>query len=60
MSDAGVTLTNIIDRIPNTYNTNERWVVKKMRSEYVHRIAAILPIVYFKKIRCNILAINLP
>ncbi len=48
MSNAEVTLANIIDRIPNTYNINERWVVKKMRLEYVHRIATILPIIYKK------------
>jgi hypothetical protein len=35
MSDARV--TDIVDRVPNTYNTDERWVVKKIRSEYVNR-----------------------
>jgi hypothetical protein len=32
MLDARVALANIVDRIPDTYNTNERWVVKKMKS----------------------------
>jgi hypothetical protein len=32
MSDARVALANIVDRVPNTYNIIERWVVKKMRS----------------------------
>jgi hypothetical protein len=48
MSDAKVTLVNIADRVPNTYNTNERWVVKKMRSEHANIIAIILPIIYQK------------
>jgi hypothetical protein len=46
MSNAKVTLAEIIDRVPSTYNTNEGWVVKKMRSKYVNRIVAILPITY--------------
>jgi hypothetical protein len=48
MSNAKVTLVNIVDRVPNTYNTNERWVVKKMRSEDANIIATILPIIYQK------------
>jgi hypothetical protein len=32
MLDAKVTLANIVDRILDTYNNNEKWVVKKMRS----------------------------
>jgi hypothetical protein len=48
MSDAKVALANISNRVPNTYNTNERWVVKKMRSEYANIIATILPIIYQK------------
>jgi hypothetical protein len=48
MSNAKVTLVEIADRIPNIYNINERWVVKKMKSEYVNRIVAILPIIYQK------------
>ncbi len=31
MSDARITLVDIVDRVPDTYNTNERWIVKKMR-----------------------------
>jgi hypothetical protein len=46
MSNARITLANIVDRVPDTYNTNEGWVVKKMRSKYVNRIATILPIIY--------------
>ncbi len=46
MSDAIVTLVIIADRVLNTYNTNERWVVKKMILEYVNRIIAILPTIY--------------
>jgi hypothetical protein len=48
MSNAKVALVDIIDKVPNTYNTNEGWVVKKMRLEYVNRIVAILPIIYQK------------
>ncbi len=29
MFDARITLAHIIDRVPDTYNTNERWLVKK-------------------------------
>jgi hypothetical protein len=46
MFDAKVALTKITNKVPNTYNTNERWVVKKMRPEYVNIIVAILPIIY--------------
>jgi hypothetical protein len=46
MSNARVTLVDIVNRVPNTYNTNERWVVKKMRSKYANKIVAILPIIY--------------
>jgi hypothetical protein len=48
MSNAKVALKDIKDRVPDTYNTNEGWVVKKMRSEYANRIVAILPIIYQK------------
>jgi hypothetical protein len=37
MSNAKVALANIADRVLNTYNTNEGWVVKKMRLEYVNK-----------------------
>jgi hypothetical protein len=48
MLDAKVALANIVDRVPNTYNTNERWVVKKMKLEYANIIVIILPIIYSK------------
>jgi hypothetical protein len=48
MLDAKVTLANITNKVINTYNTNEGWVVKKMRSEHVIRIVAILLIKYQK------------
>ncbi len=48
MSNAKVVLTYIVDRVPNTYNTNEGWVVKKMKPEYVNRIVTILPFIYQK------------
>jgi hypothetical protein len=48
MYDAIVTLVEITDRLFNTYNNNERWVVKKMRSEYDNRIVSIMPIMYRK------------
>jgi hypothetical protein len=31
MFDAIIALADIVDRVPGTYNTNEGWVVKKMR-----------------------------
>jgi hypothetical protein len=46
MFDAKVTLAKIVNRILDTYNTNEGWVVKKMRLEYVNRIVAIILIIY--------------
>jgi hypothetical protein len=46
MSNAKVALAEIINIIPNTYNTNEGWVVKKMRSKYANRIAINLPIIW--------------
>jgi hypothetical protein len=48
MFDARVTLANITNRVPHTYNTNEKWVVKKMRLEYANNIVAILSIIYQK------------
>jgi hypothetical protein len=48
MSNAKITLTNITNRIPYTYNTNEGWFVKKMKLEYANIIVAILPIIYKK------------
>jgi hypothetical protein len=58
MSNAKVALANIANRVPNTYITNEGWVVEKMRLEYVNKIVAILTI-FTKRIRCNILTISL-
>jgi hypothetical protein len=48
MSNAKVTLTSIVDRVLDIYNTNEGWVVKKMKPEYVNRIVAIFPIIHHK------------
>jgi len=48
MFDAIVALENIVDKVPNTYNTNEGWVVKKMKSKYANKITTILPIIYKK------------
>jgi hypothetical protein len=53
MSNVRVALANITDKVPNTYNTNEGWVVKKMRSEYANKTVAILSIIYQKdKVQC--------
>jgi hypothetical protein len=46
MSNAKVTLIDIADKVLDIYNTNEGWVVKKMRSKYANKIVAILPIIY--------------
>ncbi len=46
MSNAKVALAKIVNRILDTNNTNEGWVVKKMRLEYPNRIIAILLIIY--------------
>jgi len=46
MFDAKVALVEIVDKVLDTYNTNERWVVKRMMSKYANRIIAILPIIY--------------
>jgi hypothetical protein len=48
MFDARVIFADIVDKILDIYNTNERWVVKKMISKYANRIVAILPIIYQK------------
>jgi hypothetical protein len=48
MSDVRVALAELTDKILDIYNTNERWVVKKMRSRYANRFAAIMPIIYQK------------
>jgi hypothetical protein len=41
-----VALVDITDTVLDAYNTNERWVVKKMKPEYVNMIVAIMPIIY--------------
>jgi hypothetical protein len=46
MSNARVALVDIVDKVPNAYNTNERWAIKKMKPEYVNRIVTIVPIIY--------------
>jgi hypothetical protein len=46
MSNVKIILLDVADKVPCTYNTNERWVVEKVKPEYVNRIAAILPIIY--------------
>jgi hypothetical protein len=48
MSDAKVALAKIANRVINTYNTNEGWVVKNMRSKYANIIVTIWPIIYQK------------
>jgi hypothetical protein len=48
MFDAKVALVEIANNFFDTYNTNERWVVKKMRLKYANKIVAILPIIYQK------------
>ncbi len=48
MSNVRVALAKIVDRILDTYNTNEGWVTKKMKSKYANRIVAILLIIYQK------------
>ncbi len=51
MSNAKVVLANIANRVPDTYNTNEGWVVKKtkkMKLKYANMIFAIFPIFYQK------------
>jgi len=48
MFDAKVTLVEIANEFFDTYNTNERWVVKKMRLKCANKIVAILPIIYQK------------
>jgi hypothetical protein len=48
MLDARIALANIANKVLNTYNTNEGWVVKKMKSKYVKIIVVILSIIYQK------------
>jgi hypothetical protein len=48
MSNVIIDLVNIVHKVPYIYNTNERWVVKKMKLGYANWIVAILPIIYQK------------
>jgi hypothetical protein len=48
MSNVIIVLADIVHKVPYTYNTNERWVVKKMKLGYVNWIVVILPIIYQK------------
>jgi len=58
MSNARVALAEIANRVLDTYNTNERWVVK-IRSQSV--LIELLPFyqLFTRRIRCNILTVNL-
>ncbi len=46
MSNASIALAYKVDKVLDTNNTNEGWVVKKMRSMNANRIVAILPNIY--------------
>jgi len=46
MFDVKVTSTNIVDKVLDTCNLNEGWVVKKMKLKYAYKIVTILPIIY--------------
>jgi hypothetical protein len=48
MSNVKVALADITNKVLNTYNTNKRWIVKKMKLEYANRNATILLIIYQK------------
>jgi hypothetical protein len=50
MSDARITLTNMVDKVLDIYNTNEGWVVKNMRSKYVVRQLLSLCLRFYKVI----------
>jgi len=54
MSDARIAFVEIANKVLDTYNTNKRLVVKKMKSKYANRIVAILQIIY-QKDKCSIL-----
>ncbi len=58
MSDAIVALAKIIDRVLDTYNTNEGGVVKKMRFGMVIELLLFYQL-FTKRIRCNILTISM-
>ncbi len=48
MPNPKIALANITNRVQDIYNTNEKWVVKKMKPKYVNKIVAIFPIIYQK------------
>ncbi len=50
MSDARITLTNMVDKVLDIYNTNEGWVVKNTRSKYVVRQLLSLCLRFYKVI----------
>jgi hypothetical protein len=37
MSNVRIVLANIANKVLDIYNTNEGWVIKKMKPEYVYR-----------------------
>jgi hypothetical protein len=43
MLNVKVALADIDNKVLHTYNTNEGWVVKKMKPEYVNGIVVNLP-----------------
>jgi hypothetical protein len=46
MSNVKVALADITNRVLNTSNNNEGWIVTKMRLEYTNMMVVILPIIY--------------
>jgi hypothetical protein len=48
MSNAKVSLAEIVYRVLDIYNINEGWVVNKMKSKCVNRSVTILPVIYQK------------
>ncbi len=48
MSNVKVALADITNRVLNTSNNNEGWIVTKMRLEYTNMMVVILPIIYQK------------
>jgi hypothetical protein len=59
MFDARVALVDIANKVQNTYNTNERWVVRRRNQSMPIKLLLFCPL-FTIKIRCNIFAINLP
>jgi hypothetical protein len=48
MSNAKIALVDIVERVLDTSNTNEGWVIMKMKLKYVNMIIVIIPIIYEK------------